>query len=203
MLSEAERGAICGVILAGGRGQRMHGEDKGLVQLAGRPLAAYVLAALRPQVGKVLINANRNVAAYAELGCPVVQDELNDYQGPLAGLASAMAAAHSDYVLTVPCDGPRLPHDLAERLYRTLWAEGATIAVAYDGERLQPVHALVATDLLPDLHSYLAGGDRKIDLWFDRHALAVADFSDHPETFRNVNTPEDRVRLEQELSSRA
>lgn len=201
MLSTTERQRITGVILAGGRGQRMGGDDKGLVSLAGQPLVGHVLHALRPQVGAVLINANRNLAAYEQLGCPVFSDDLTGYQGPLAGLAGALAVADTAFVLTVPCDGPRLAPDLAERLFLALVAEDAAIAVAHDGQRLQPVHALVSTALLPDLRRYLDGGDRKIDLWYARHAMVEVDFSDRPETFRNINTPEERVLLEQELKT--
>ena len=194
---------VTAVILAGGRGSRMDGMDKGLVEFANRPLIEYVIDAIKPQAGNIIINANRNLAAYAGQGWPVVSDDLGDYQGPLAGFASAMAAARTPYILTVPCDGPRLPPDLAERLYRALHPAGAQVAVAHDGERLQPVHALIATALLADLQAYLAGGDRKIDLWYARHGMAVVDFSDRADAFHNVNTPEQRARLEQELSSDA
>lgn len=203
MLEVAERQEIAGVVLAGGRGRRMGGEDKGLVVVAGRPLVAYVLDALKPQVGTMLINANRNRADYASLGCPVIADDLEGYQGPMAGFASAMAAVQTRYVLTVPCDGPRLPLDLAERLYRELRGVGAELAVAHDGERLQSVHALLHTGLLPDLRAYLDGGDRKVDLWYARHSMAIIDFSDQPEAFQNVNTPAECARLEQELVARA
>ncbi|MFM1891830.1 MAG: molybdenum cofactor guanylyltransferase [Pseudomonadota bacterium] len=203
MLSAALKNQITGVVLAGGQGRRMGGDDKGLVELAGRPLVSYVLDALRPQVGKVLINANRNSAAYAALGCPVVADDLAGYQGPLAGFVSAMAAADTPYIVTVPCDGPRLPPDLVQRLYGERQAAAAEVAVAHDGERLQPVHALLSTALLTDLRAFLDAGDRKIDLWYARHRMAVVDFSDRPEAFENVNTPQQLSQLEQELTGHA
>ena len=114
------RDAITGLILAGGRGQRMGGRDKGLQLYDGRPLAAHVLARLAPQVGAVLISANRNHAAYSALGADVVSDETQDFAGPLAGMLSGLRAAKTEYVLTVPCDSPLLPDDLALRLTAAL-----------------------------------------------------------------------------------
>ena len=203
-LDHAERAAVTGVVLAGGRGSRMGGQDKGLVELAGRPLIAHVLEALVPQVGRVMINANRNLEVYRRLGFPVVVDDLSEFQGPLAGFAGAMAAADTAFVLLVPCDGPELAADFAARLYRALQAdEGAELAVAHDGRRLQPVHALLATALRPDLDRFLAAGERKIDRWYARHRRVTVDFSHQPGMFRNVNTPQERDVLEQEMATRA
>jgi molybdenum cofactor guanylyltransferase len=195
VLSVEQKRQITGVVLAGGQGRRMAGADKGLVELAGRPLVVHVLARLRPQVGALLINANRNCAAYAALGWPLIADQLAGYQGPLAGVASAMAAAATAYIVTAPCDGPRLPPDLVERLYRALQGGAAELAVAHDGERLQPMHALLPTALLPDLQAYLAAGDRQVIRWYARHRLAEVDFSDRPEAFQNLNTPRQLAQL--------
>lgn len=195
----AEQEQITGVILAGGRGRRMGGVDKGLLSLGGERLVDRVLAALVPQVGKVLINANRNTEQYAALGYAVIRDELSDYQGPLAGFASAMSAVNSDYILTLPCDAPRVVDDYAQRLMQGLLEQEAAIAVAHDGQRLQPVHALIRVELLDDLRSFLASGERKIDIWYDRHITARVDFSDVPGMFDNINTPEQRERIEQEI----
>lgn len=186
---------ITGVVLSGGQARRMGGKDKGLVTLGGRPMIEYTLAALRPQVGALLINANRNQDRYAAYGVPVVADRQDGYHGPLAGMASAMAAAPTPYIVSVPCDCPRLPHVLVERLAAALAQEESDIAVAHDGERMQPVFALMGTNLYADLDSWLAAGERKIDRWYARHRVAVADFSDLPETFENVNTPEERDTL--------
>jgi molybdopterin-guanine dinucleotide biosynthesis protein A, proteobacterial len=193
------RTQITGVILAGGRALRMGGIDKGLLELNEKPMIAYILAALRPQVGTVFINANRNAQRYASFGCPVLPDQLGDYFGPLAGMASAMQAANTNYVLSVPCDSPLLAADLAARLSRAMVENAADISVADDGERLQPVFALLRTNLLPNLLDYLKTDERKIDRWYARHKLARADFSDRPDTFINVNTPEERTRLEARL----
>jgi molybdenum cofactor guanylyltransferase len=187
---------ITAVILAGGRGSRMGGIDKGLVELNGKPLIEHVIAAIEPQVGSLMINANRNHQAYAELGYPVISDSMQDYQGPLAGFLAAMEAAQTSDILTVPCDGPLLAEDLVKRLREAREKEQAEIAVAFDGKRLQPVYALIPTRLKTSLQTYLDGGDRKIDLWYGQHRFAKADFSDIPATFVNVNTPEERERLQ-------
>jgi len=190
---------ITGIVLAGGRGSRMGGVDKGLVALRGKPMAVLALEALRPQVGRVLINANRNLDEYAAFGCEVVPDAVEGYLGPLAGLASAMQAAQTSYVVTVPCDSPLLAHDLVTQLYAALARERADISVAHDGERLHPVFALLKRALLPDLLDYLQSGGRKIDVWFARHRLAIADLRDRAGTFINVNSPEERAALEAQL----
>lgn len=188
---------VTGILLAGGRARRMGGSDKGLIELAGRPLAAHALARLAPQVGRVVINANRNREAYARLGAEVVADSLEGYLGPLAGLLAGMEAATTPWVVTAPCDSPFVPVDLVARLEAA--RAGAEIVVAHDGERRQPVFLLASTALAPDLRAWLGGGGRKIDQWFARHGLADADFRDLPEAFRNINTPEERAAVEAEL----
>ncbi|MFZ1573772.1 MAG: molybdenum cofactor guanylyltransferase MobA [Chromatiaceae bacterium] len=190
------RDNITGVILAGGRARRMGGQDKGLIPLGGRPLVAWIIEALRPQVGRILINANRNTEAYAALGYPVVGDLIAGYQGPLAGIATAMAVAETPWILTLPCDGPYPPPDLAQRLAAALTQADTEIAVARDAERLQPVHALLPVALAPSLHRYLAAGERRIDTWYAQHRLALADFSDCPLGFANLNAPQDAQWLE-------
>lgn len=191
------------MVLAGGRATRMGGMDKGLVELGGRPMIAHVLAALAPQVERVLINANRNHERYAAFGWPVVADDDAGFLGPLAGLAAGMRAADTPLVLTAPCDCPLLAPDLVTRLYSALEQGHADIAVPFDGERLQPVFALVKRDLADSLAAYLGGGDRKIDRWFAQHRLAQVDFSDRPENFVNVNDPDERAALETRLAERA
>ena len=179
----------------------MGGQDKGLVELAPQtPMIRYVLDVLAPQVGTVMINANRNLEEYGRLGWPVVTDETGDFQGPLAGIAACLNRCSTPYLLTVPCDGPLLARELAGRLYLSLTDSNADIAAASDGVRLQPVFALMKRTLLSSLLDFLAGGERKIDLWYGRHALAVADFSDRPDTFLTVNTPEDLELLKARMS---
>jgi len=190
---------ITGVILAGGRAQRMGGVDKGLILLNGKPMVAHVIAALRAEIDNLLINANRNLEQYATFGYPVIPDIMDGYLGPLAGIASGMRAASSRYIVTAPCDSPLVANNLVRRLYEALIREGADISVAHDGERMHPVFALMRRDLLPSLLDFLNAGQRKIDRWYAQHRLAVAYFRDQPEAFRNVNSPEERAELESEL----
>jgi molybdenum cofactor guanylyltransferase len=199
--SSRKRADITAVILAGGKARRMEGEDKGLIELHGRPLIDYIIAGLRPQVGGILVNANRNLERYGTFGYPVIGDMLGDYFGPLVGMATGMQAADTPLLMTVPCDSPFVPEGLGEALYRAMLAADAEICVAHDGIRLQPVHALLHCDLLPDLLAYLHDGGRKIDTWYEQHRMALADFSATPEVFLNLNTPEDRQILEEKLTA--
>ncbi len=189
---------ITGVILAGGRGQRMGGEDKGLVPLAGRPMVEHVLAALAPQVDALAISANRNLERYRGYGHSVITDSDPNFQGPLAGMAAALAQATTPLALFVPCDGPRLPADLAARLHAALGPD-TPVAVAHDGERLQPAHALVRTDLARRLAAALPAGERRIAHCLRSLGAVTVDFSDQSAAFANVNTPEERDRLAREL----
>ena len=199
--TDTPRKAITGVILAGGRAQRMGGVDKGLILLNGKPMIEHVIAALRAEIDNLLINANRNQERYAAFGYPVIPDIMDGYLGPLAGMASGMRAASTPYIVTAPCDSPLIAGNLVQRLYETLTREGADISVAHDGERMHPVFALIRRDLLPNLLDFLDSGQRKIDRWYAQHRLAVAYFRDRPEAFRNVNSPEERAELESELEA--
>jgi molybdopterin-guanine dinucleotide biosynthesis protein A len=194
---------VTGVILAGGKARRMGGQDKGLVSINDRPMIAYAIDALRPQVSGLLINANRNRDSYARFGYPIVADAERDFLGPLAGCASGMLAASTPYIAVAPCDSPLLCGNLVQRLYTALTAGGSRIAVAHDGRRLQPVFALLDCTLLNDLTGYLADSGRKIDQWYDRHGYAIADCSDVPESFLNINAPADKQSLEDMLAARA
>ena len=188
---------VSAVILAGGRATRMGGEDKGWVELAGRPLIAHVLERLRPQVDEILINANRSHDRYQALA-PVISDDNRDYLGPLAGMQAGLAAARHDWVLFVPCDGPALPLDLMSR-FRAALTQDTELVVAHDGDWLQPVVALLHTSLLPSLSAALAEGERKIDIWFARHNMAVVSFTDQPDAFINLNSPDELATYEARL----
>ncbi|HSM29902.1 MAG TPA: molybdenum cofactor guanylyltransferase MobA [Woeseiaceae bacterium] len=204
-MSDAEvavRDRVTGVVLAGGKATRMGGTDKGLVPIAGRPMIAWVIDALQPQVSTVLINANRNQDRYGEFGCPVIDDGDSDFRGPLAGMASAMRTAQTPYIAVVPCDSPLIGGALVERLHAAAVSSGAPIAAAHDGDRLQPVFALLSRDLLDDLAGYLEDGERKIDLWYARHGYVSVDFSDVAESFANINAPADKHALEAALAAR-
>lgn len=195
------RESITGLVLAGGMARRMGGEDKGLVELAGRPMVAHVLEVLQPQVGTILVNANRNRERYAAFGHPVIADAVGGYLGPLAGVLTALQHCTTEFLVTVPCDAPLVAPDLVHRLHDACVSGGADLAVASDGERQQPVFLLLRTTLAPSLEAYLAGGGRKIDAWFGQLRVAVADFSDEPDTFVNVNDPEERQRVEERVIS--
>lgn len=182
---------ICGVVLAGGRAERMGGRDKGLLPLGGRPLITHVLERLAPQVDAILINANRSAEAYRKLGWPVIRDDLEGFQGPLAGMLAGLRASVSRRVVTCPCDSPWLAGDYVARMAEAAQQHRADIAVAALGGRWQPVFALLGVDLAPDLAASLAAGERKIDRWFALHRVAVVDFDDRPAMFENLNTPEE------------
>jgi molybdopterin-guanine dinucleotide biosynthesis protein A len=199
MTNAIPRNDITAVILAGGKARRMNGEDKGLITLHDRPLIDYIIHTLQPQVGSILVNANRNTEQYAAFGLPVIADMLGDYFGPLVGMASGMNATESAFIVTTPCDSPIIPDNLVETLYCALQDTQADISVAHDGERMQPVFALLRCSLLNSLLDYLNEGGRKIDTWFGQHPLALADFSGSPDTFLNLNTPEDKRVLENRL----
>jgi molybdopterin-guanine dinucleotide biosynthesis protein A len=193
---------ITGVVLAGGLARRMGGRDKGLIELRSRPLIAYALDALREITHRIMINANRNLDQYQRFSVPVITDEGGDFEGPLAGMLAALRAADTPYLLTIPCDCPLLQGAWLHRLIERRDAEDAEIAAAHDGERLNPVFALLDRRLEADLADFLEGGGRKIDVWMRRHRLAVVDFSDHAEMFRNANTPEELAELERRCATR-
>lgn len=185
---------VTGVVLAGGMARRMGGQDKGLVVFNGRPLVAWVIDALQSQVPTLIISANRNLEHYRGYGWPVVSDRMENFQGPLAGIASALAAARTPWIVTLPCDGPWPAPDLVGRLCAAQARGSAWIAVAADARRLQPVHALIPRALAADLDAFLADGERRPDRWYARHPTAVVDFSDRPDCFVNLNSPEDAAR---------
>ncbi|MGH8127270.1 MAG: molybdenum cofactor guanylyltransferase MobA [Gammaproteobacteria bacterium] len=187
---------IAGLVLAGGRGTRMCGEDKGLVEFNGKPMIQHVLAALRPQVAEVLISANRNVERYRKTGCRVVSDLQEGFAGPLAGVSAGIHAVTRSHLLVLPCDGPFVPAWLAQRLWAAVAGRNDAIAAAHDGERLHPTFALLPVSVLDDLDAYLAEGGRKIDKFYYRHAFVAVDFSDYPQAFLNINTPEDVEKFE-------
>lgn len=191
---------ITGVLLAGGLGRRMGGVDKGLVMLAGRPMAGWVLQRLAPQVTQVVINANRSLPEWEALGYPVVSDEITDFAGPLAGLHAALKCAEHELVVTVPCDSPFLPEDLVARLSAALHEAQADLAVAKTGARAQPVFCLCRRGLIRHLEQYLHAGGRKIDHW---HAtLNVVEVAFEDETaFRNINTEAERTQAEQSFAA--
>jgi len=198
------RETIGGWILSGGRGARMGGKDKGLLLLHGQALVHWVLRRLRPQVASVAINANRNESAYAQLGVPIHGDGRDDFQGPLAGFATALAHLSTPWVLTVPCDTPLFPADLAARLAHAAWQAGTPIAMAAaprpDGSlQPQPVFCLMHRRLATSLNESLASGERRIHHWAMAQGCTLVPFGppqDDPMAFYNVNTPAELAQLQ-------
>ncbi len=190
---------ITGLVLAGGRGSRMGGVDKGLQNHRGMPLALHALLRLQPQVGAALISANRNLAAYEAMGVPVWPDPVEGYAGPLAGLLAGLEQAETGWLVTVPCDTPDFPTDLVARLGAAAVAQNAEIAMAAtrsEGQlRTQPVFCLLRTDLVESLVAFLHAGERKFDRWTARHRTVEVPFDDAA-AFFNANTREELQQLQ-------
>jgi molybdenum cofactor guanylyltransferase len=184
------------IILSGGRATRMNGVDKGLVLLQDNPLIQHVIKRLTTQVDEILINANREIATYQAFGYPVLQDETNNFLGPLAGFLLGLKHARQDYVLTVPCDSPLLPLDLAERLYNSIDETSADIAIAASCGDTHPVFCLMKKNVLPSLQDFLENGERKVSAWQKNQKYVEVDFSDSSDAFTNLNTFEELNRLE-------
>jgi molybdenum cofactor guanylyltransferase len=202
-----DKSEITGIVLAGGRGSRMGGIDKGLQHYKGMPLAKHAIQQLQPQVGIVLINANRNLEDYGAWGkqfsANVVVDDLADFAGPLAGFLVGLQHCKTPYLMTVPCDTPRFPADLASRLGDALSQQGADIAMVSSPDeegvlRHQPVFCLIKQELVDSLIAFTDAGGRKIGAWAAQHKLARVNFNeihDDPKAFFNANTLEDLLQL--------
>ncbi len=193
---------ITGLILAGGRSSRMNGQDKGLLQLHNRPMIDYVIKRIKPQVGHILISANRHIAHYKAFGYEVLIDDHDDYRGPLAGMARGLAQSKSDYLLTVPCDGPLLPLDIASRMINFALIHTAKAVFVFDGHYKQPTYNLIHKDLLPQLKHSLTNKEHKLGQWLMDNAALTLDFSDQKSAFLNINTLDDLSLLNQELKRR-
>jgi molybdopterin-guanine dinucleotide biosynthesis protein A len=191
---------ITGLILAGGRAQRMGGIDKGLIPFHGKPLIESTIAKLKPQTQSIIINANRNITKYAGYGYPVIMDEAPDFSGPLAGFSVGLKACKTPYLLTSPCDSPLLPNNLAELLSAEMEHGDFELVYASSKEAdgkvwAQPVFCLMRANLLESLTNFLLKGDLKIDRWFKELRSSTVVFED-PLVFANVNTPEELKSLE-------
>jgi molybdenum cofactor guanylyltransferase len=187
--------AITAAILSGGEGRRVGGADKGLLSLAGRPLVAHVVAALRGQVGQIVICANRNADRYVQFA-PVIADGGSGFRGPLAGIAAALRACSGEWLLTVPVDCPHPPRDLAVRLHDAALAENRDVAVVYDGTRVQPMFALYQSTLAANAEHALRK-DMPVVRWQQSLNRALVDYSTRTPEFGNLNTPEEFRQWEQ------
>ncbi len=186
---------ITGLVLAGGRGSRMGGVDKGLQNFQGMPLALHAVMRLGPQVGALMVNANRNLAAYESMGVPVWPDATTEFPGPLAGFLVGLERCETPYLVTVPCDSPQFPLDLVARLAAALVAEGVDLAIAVTREadgtlQTHPVFCLLKSELMESLVAFMAGGHRRIDRWTAQHPCAHVVFDREGDVtgFFNANT---------------
>jgi molybdopterin-guanine dinucleotide biosynthesis protein A len=187
---------ITGLILAGGQGSRMGHVDKGLQPFRGRPMIAHVLERFLPQVGELLINANRNLEQYRSFGHRVIPDEIGGFAGPLAGLERGLTHASHALVATVPCDSPFLPRDLVSRLDRAMTEQNAQVAVAKTFDQPHPVFCLCPVSLAPHLREFLAAAGRKIDKWYATLRVAEVKFDDEAAAFENINTLDELAQHE-------
>ncbi|MCK9635728.1 MAG: molybdenum cofactor guanylyltransferase [Methylobacter tundripaludum] len=188
---------VAGVILAGGRARRMDNRDKGLVDFKGRPMVSYAIAALAPVVDAVFISANRNIDQYRQFGWPVISDQTDSFDGPLAGVLSAMMHADADVLLVMPCDSPLIKTEHLRKLLLVRAESNADVAVAFDGIRLHPVFLAIKTTLQTSLQDYLANGQRKVAVWLAQQSLVRVDFSGEPEIFNNINSMDELSMLEE------
>ncbi|MEH6581913.1 MAG: molybdenum cofactor guanylyltransferase MobA [Halioglobus sp.] len=183
--------SICGLILAGGAGRRVGGEDKGLLSWQGKPLIEHVATRLSPQVDRLIISCNRNLDKYAQIGTALVEDSRGGFQGPLAGIEAATPhIIDSTYTIVVACDTPLLPSDLVCRLLKPLCGESGSafdISYANDGERNQYLCAAIRNSCLGSLKDYLADGQRAVRHWYTLQRAIAVDFSDQPGAFLNYN----------------
>lgn len=176
-----------GVVLAGGLARRMNKQDKGLIIYNNRPLVSYALEALSIVAEPVYINANRNLSEYRQFGYQVISDQTDSFDGPLAGVYSAMIHSKTDNLIVMPCDSPLIKASHLTKLLTALQGD-IEIAVAYDGKRMHPVFLALKTSLQASLNKYLIDGNRKIDLWLKQHRLVLVDFTESAEVFLNINT---------------
>ena len=187
---------INGIILAGG-------QDKGLTMLANHPLIAHVISALSPQVASISISANQNISDYQSFGYEVFEDSISGFTdtraGPLAGLLTAMKRAGSEAVVVVPCDAPLLPKDLVSRLVEAVGDSKPLAVIPHDGTRLQPLFGLYSLKALGSLEAFLNSGQRKVGIWVESLSPQVVDFSDQPDAFLNINSPEELVEAESRI----
>jgi molybdenum cofactor guanylyltransferase len=187
---------VTGVILAGGLARRMKGQDKGLVNFKNKPLVSYAVAAMSAVADQTIINANRNIPEYQKFGLPVLSDQTDDFDGPLAGVLSAMSFANIGILLIMPCDSPLISAHHLQKLLTTLADYHADVAVAFDGQRLHPVFLAIKTALKSSLEAYLQSGQRKMETWLVQQNTVRADFSQEPEIFLNINTFDELSVLE-------
>ena len=185
---------ITTVILAGGKAERMDGKDKGLLKINNIHIIERLYEISTRFTSRVYINANRNIQKYQEMGYTVLVDAIDGFQGPLAGIYTALLNIKTDYLLILPCDGPLITDDYFKRMLSG--DNNFEIKCAHDGERIQPVHALIKNNVTASLEKFLSTGQRKIDKWYNDRNLRLVDFSDNKNLFININSPKDLIEYE-------
>nr|ACX30496.1 molybdopterin-guanine dinucleotide biosynthesis protein A [uncultured Candidatus Thioglobus sp.] len=181
---------ITALILAGGQAKRMNRQDKGLILFRNKPLISYVVNIISKNVDSILVSANRNIDLYQEFG-EVITDDLPDFQGPLAGISTALNKVKTKYLLITPCDGPYVSELLLDRLVKAMEKKDTLMCVAAENEYLHPTFALINVSVAPVLSQYLDDGGRKLGKFFKDNRATEVDFSDQPKIFINLNSPED------------
>ena len=189
-MKKISKNEITAVILAGGQASRMDGEDKGLIVFRELPLIAHVVNITKPKVNQTLISANRNLEEYANFG-KVISDDLEGYQGPLAGISKALKVCSTPYLLVFPCDSPLIDAALIDSLIEKMEVTKADICVAHDGSIMHATFALMQTKLEKNLEEFLEEGGRKMAFWYRQQNLERIDVSSHLEVLTNINRPED------------
>lgn len=189
-MKKISKNEITVVVLAGGKASRMDGEDKGLIVFRELPLIAHVVNVVEPKVSQILISANRNLEEYANFG-KVISDDLEGYQGPLAGISKALKVCSTPYLLVLPCDSPLIDATLIDSLIEKMEVTKADICVAHDGSIMHATFALMQTKLEKSLEEFLEEGGRKMALWYRQQSLERIDVSSHLEVLTNINRPED------------
>lgn len=177
------------IILAGGRGQRMMGQNKGLTPLNGRPMISYVLESIPKAVDNIIISANEDIEAYRAFNFPVLPDRYSEFQGPLAGIHACLQETNTLFCQLLPCDAPFVPSDLIETLNRTLLAEANEACIPFD-TRLQPLFMQMKTEVRTSLQAALEKGERKVLRWIEQLDYSRVDFSPDTQAFTNINTPD-------------
>lgn len=193
---ESGKEEITAVILAGGRSSRMAYQDKGLVAFKQQPMIVHILQRLQQQVTEVLISANHNQNIYRQYVERVIADDSPNFPGPMAGICASLRAIRSKYLLIVPCDGPLLPLDLAQRLYFALEKSEQRIATVHDGHYKQPTYSLIHREMLGSAEDFLERNERKLGKWLQLNRAELVDFSDQATAFVNINSRDELLRVE-------
>ena len=190
------------IILAGGKSERMHGKDKGLMMINNQHIIQYLYNLSKVYSNDVYINANRNIDEYMRMGFEVWQDIIPGYQGPLAGMYTSLKNSNTKFIMTLPCDGPLINDIYFKRMLRDTDKNKIKLRSAHNGERLQPVYSLISRDLTASLKIFLDSGQRKIDKWFELCELEKIDFSDNKNLFININKESDLLEYRELINKR-